>query len=155
MKARKDFFIPGNDPGYMVHYLDTQLKIGLQRAFNSQGFSLTAVQFGILSLLWQKEGLHQSELAKKAGKDRHNMTRLLNLLEKGGYIQRKPDSIDKRRYNIFLTELGRSLQDKLTPITVDFLEKALSGLSLKDLQQLRQFHEHIISNLENLNDNYS
>ena len=113
MKTKKDFFIPGNDPGYMVHYLDTQLKIGLQRAFNAKGFSFTAVQFGILSLLWQKEGLHQSELAKKAGKDRHNMTRLLNLLEKGGYIQRKPDSIDKRRYNIFLTELGKSLQDKL------------------------------------------
>ena len=155
MKTKNDFFIPGNDPGYMVHYLDTQLKIGLQRAFNAKGFSFTAVQFGILSLLWQKEGLHQSELAKKAGKDRHNMTRLLNLLEKGGYIQRKPDSIDKRRYNIFLTELGRSLQDKLTPITVDFLEKALSGLSLKDLQQLRLLHEHIISNLENLNDNFS
>ena len=155
MDSNSVFLTPDKNSGYMVHYLDTQLKIGLQRAFNAKGFSFTAVQFGILSLLWQKEGLHQSELARKAGKDRHNMARLLNLLEKGGYIQRKPDSIDKRRYNIFLTELGRSLQDKLTPITVDFLEKALSGLSLEDLQQLRQLHEHIISNLENLNDNYS
>ena len=106
-------------------------------------------------MLWKEEGLHQSELANKAGKDRHNMTRLLNLLEKGGYIQRKPDSNDKRRYNIFLTKSGRSLQDKLTPIVVDFLRKALDGLSLKDLLQLDRTHKHILSNLENLNNNNS
>ena len=43
MKNKKDFFVPGNDPGYMVHYLDTQLKVGLQRAFHAKGFSFTAV----------------------------------------------------------------------------------------------------------------
>ena len=153
MKNRKDFFIPLNDLGYMSHYLDTQLKIGLQRAFNAKGFKFTAVQFGILSVLWQRDGLHQNEIAKKAGKDRHNMTRLLQLLEKKGHIKRKPDSIDKRRYNIFLTRSGRSLQEKLTPIMVEFLEKALSGLSLKDLQQLYRINKHIMSNLESLNRN--
>ena len=153
MKSKKEFFIPLNDPGYMSHYLDTQLKIGLQRAFNAKGFKFTAVQFGVLSVLWQRDGIHQSELARKAGKDRHNMTRLLQLLEKRGHIERKPDSIDKRRYNIFLTKSGRSLQEKLAPIMAEFLEKALSGLSLNDLQQLHRINKHIISNLESLNSN--
>ncbi|MFC1875817.1 MarR family transcriptional regulator [Thermodesulfobacteriota bacterium] len=40
-------------------------------------------------------------------KDRHNITRILNLLEKNGFISRTPDGEDKRRLNVYLTKEGK------------------------------------------------
>lgn len=147
---QNDFYTPGDDLGYRIHYLDTQMKIGLQRAFKKEGFNFTAVQYGILSLLWAKEGLHQADLASKAGKDRHNMTRVLNVLEKEKCVLRKADPDDKRRFNIFLTSKGKALKDKLNPIVSKFLEQALSGLSKQDVQELFKLHGKILKNLEAL-----
>ena len=52
----------------------------------------------MLFRLYGREGIHQSELSDRTGKDRHNITRILNLLEKKGYIHRIPDEHDRRRY---------------------------------------------------------
>jgi DNA-binding MarR family transcriptional regulator len=123
------------------------MKAALQRAFQSQGFDLTPEQWGVLNRLWANEGIHQSFLAEKTGKDRHNITRILNLLEKKGLTKRVPDPDDRRRFKIYLTEPGRELKRKLPPVVIELLEKCLKGLTQKDLQDLERIHKHILRNL--------
>ena len=139
-----------SSPGFIIHLLDTQMKAALQRAFQSKGFDLTPEQWGLLSRLWETEGIHQSILAEKTGKDRHNITRILNLLEKKGLTRRVPDPDDRRRYNIYLTEAGRALRKKLPPIVIDLLQKCFTGLTQKDLRDLERLHRHILKNLGQL-----
>ena len=150
MNTRFRVFPIDSSPGFIIHLLDTQMKAALQRAFQSKGFDLTPEQWGLLSRLWETEGIHQSILAERTGKDRHNITRILNLLEKKGLTRRVPDPDDRRRYNIYLTEAGRALRKKLPPIVIDLLQKCFTGLTQKDLRDLDRLHRHILKNLGQL-----
>ena len=150
MKINKTKFERENSPGFIVHRLDTLLKLALRRAFQEKGFDFTAEQWGVLFRLYGREGIHQSELSDRTGKDRHNITRILNLMEKKGYIRRVPDEYDRRRYNIFLTEKSREIEERLTSTAFDFLEKAFTGLTRREIMEMQKVHKHIIKNVEAL-----
>jgi DNA-binding MarR family transcriptional regulator len=150
MKFNKETYKRDNSPGYIIHRLDSLLKLSLQRAFQSEGFDFTAEQWGVLLRLYESEGIHQSDLGARAGKDRHNITRILNRLEKNGYVQRVSDRHDMRRINVFLTKKSRDLEDKLTSIVIDLLERVFAGLSKREVREMRRIHDHIIANVESL-----
>jgi DNA-binding MarR family transcriptional regulator len=147
MKIELNVFPLDNSQGYIIHRLDMQMTLGLQHAFQAKGFNITPEQWGVLNRLWEKEGIHQSALAERAAKDRHNITRILNLMEKNGFIFRTPDGEDKRRLNVYLTEEGKALKQKLIPIVMGFLQKCFEGLTQEEVQDLRRIHEHILKNL--------
>ena len=147
MKIELNVFPLDNSQGYIMHRLDVQMSLGLQHAFQAKGFNITPEQWGVLNRLWENEGMHQSALAQRAAKDRHNITRILNLLEKNGFIFRTPDGEDKRRLNVYLTQEGKALKQKLIPIVIGFLQKCFEGLTQEEVQDLRRMHEHILKNL--------
>ncbi len=146
MEKEISVFPLDNSPGYIIHRLDMQMSLGLQHAFKAKGFNITPEQWGVLNRLWENEGIHQSALAERAAKDRHNITRILNLLEKNGFISRTPDGEDKRRLNVYLTKEGKALKQKLVPIAIGYLQKCFKGLSQKEIGDLRRIHEHILKN---------
>jgi len=147
MQIELNVFPLDNSQGYIIHRLDMQMALGLQHAFKAKGFNVTPEQWGVLNRLWENEGIHQSALAQKTAKDRHNITRILNLLEKNGFIRRIPDGEDRRRLNVYLTEEGKALKQKLIPIAIGFLKKCFKGLTQEDIQSLKRVHEHILKNL--------
>jgi len=137
-------------PGFILHLTDTRMKAGLLRAFHRQGFNITPEQWGVLNWLWEEEGIHQNVLAGKTAKDKHTITRMLNLLEKNRLIERRPDPDDRRRTKVYLTEEGRALKSKLTPIVLDLLEECFRGLTQGDLREFRRLHIRIAKNLEGI-----
>jgi len=147
MEIELSVFPLDNSPGFIIHLLDMQMALGLQHAFQAKGFNITPEQWGVLNRLWENEGIHQSALAERAAKDRHNITRILNLLEKNGFIRRTPDGEDKRRLNVYLTHEGKALKQKLVPIVIGYLQKCFEGLTQEQVQDLRRIHEHILKNL--------
>lgn len=146
MQIELSVFPLDNSPGYIIHRLDMQMALGLQHAFQAKGFNITPEQWGVINRLWENEGIHQSALAERASKDRHNITRILNLLEKNGFIHRISDGEDKRRLNVYLTEEGKALKKKLIPIAIDYLKKCFKGLSQEEIGDLKRIHEHILKN---------
>ena len=148
MEIELSVFPLDNSPGYIIHRVDMQMAVGLQRAFQAKGFNITPEQWGVLNSLWENEGIHQSALAERVAKDRHNIARIVNLLEKNGFIRRTPDGKDKRRLNVYLTEEGKALKQKLIPIVVDYLQQCFEGLTQEEVQDLRKIHKQILKNLE-------
>jgi DNA-binding MarR family transcriptional regulator len=147
MEKEISVFPLDNSPGYIIHRLDMQMSLDLQHAFQAKGFNITPEQWGVLNRLWENEGIHQSALAERSAKDRHNITRILNLLEKNGFISRTPDGEDKRRLNVYLTKEGKALKQKLIPIVISYLKKCFEGLAHEEIQDLRRIHEHILKNI--------
>ena len=138
--------------GYTHHLVDMALSAGLARSFAASGRpDLTPEQWAVLSRLWEEEGVSQIELAARTGKDRHNMTRILALLEKNGFIYRRPDKGDSRRKLVHLTPAGRSLRQELIGVVEDFLQIALDGLSQADYDQYERTQRRIWENLEKMN----
>lgn len=129
---------------YRVHMLGTA---ALRKALQAKGHDVTPEQLTVMARLFEQEGMNQSQLGEKVLKDRHNMTRILNLLEKKGLIERRPDGNDKRAYRLYLTENGRSVLRKAAPVVRIHWEKRIEGLSQEDLRGLRRILGHMSENL--------
>lgn len=140
----------GTSPGFIIHHLDLSLRLGLQKSIHAQGLNVTTEQWGILNCLGTQEGIHQSAIAENIGKDRHSVTRMLNLLEKNGLVRRVPTDKDKRRLNVFLTPSGREMQKKLVPIVISFLEEAFRGLTQEETDEFIRVLRHLTGNLASL-----
>ena len=147
MTTRFTVFPIDNSPGFIIHHLDLLLKFGLHKAFQAEGINITAEQWAILATLWEKEGIHQSAIAGKIGKDRHTITRMLNILEKNGFVHRVPTEEDKRRLNVYLADNGRDIKEKLVSIVQSFGEKAFAGLTQNEMTELVRILKKITDNL--------
>jgi MarR family transcriptional regulator, organic hydroperoxide resistance regulator len=147
VKLRLTIFPRIESPGFLIYRVATQIKVGLQRAFRSQGFNVTPEQWTVLSSLWEADVVHQSLLAEKTSKDRHNMTGILNLLEKAGLVRREPDRGDRRSQKVYLADGGRALKPLLVLIATCFLQKAFTEISQKDLNSMKRTLGQILNNL--------
>jgi DNA-binding MarR family transcriptional regulator len=134
-------------PGYVIYRTATRFKASLARAFQAHGFDITPEQWAILNRLWEHEGLHQSVLAESTSKDRHNVTRILHLLEKNGLISRVSDPQDKRCQRVFLTDEGRALKAALIDIVAGHMRKAFDGMSQEEFLEFMRLHEMVALNL--------
>ncbi len=109
--------------------------------------SLTPEQLGILLLLSKSEGLYQMQIAQILSKDRPNMTRMLNILEEKGYVERKKDGANKRILRIFITKDGLKMVEKMLPYRQYLNEIALKDISEKEMDILYETLSKIRNNL--------
>ena len=82
------------------------MKLNAIQIFRSHNFDITPEQFGILWLLYEDGCLYQRHLSQRLFKDRANITRMINILEKRELVCRKEDDHNKRIHKIYLTEEG-------------------------------------------------
>ena len=137
-------------PGKIVSRTYLLMKLGLSRVFSVHDFNITPEHWAILSVLWEKDGLNQTALAEKACKDRPNTTRILDVLERNGFVRREPDPEDRRSQKIYLTKEGNDAKAELTPLVVDFLQKAFSGLTQNEFAEFLRINRHISGNLKDI-----
>ncbi len=152
MALKFSVFPRNQSPGFVIYRASTCLKAGLNRAFQEHGFNVTPEQWAILSSLWELDGMHQSALAERTSKDRHNVARILSLLEKAGLVRREPHRHDKRCQKVFLTDKGKEIKQELVAIAMEFLGRALAGLTQEDLHAMNRIAGQIITNLEGTED---
>ena len=139
----QDIFI-----GYLITKTALKLKNRLNVLLRENGLDLTADQFEVLGILREREGISQSELAYLTSKDKTNITRILDLLEKKDMIERKKDERDRRAYNIYLTDKGRQKKDELKQLLIMGNQKLSEGLSVEDIREFQRIINIINSNLE-------
>ncbi|MEW6533288.1 MAG: MarR family transcriptional regulator [Thermodesulfobacteriota bacterium] len=147
MKPMFTIFPREKSPARVIFRAAILLKLGLARAFEDNGFDVTLEQWGLLTSLRENEGIYQSALAEKTLKDRHNVTRILSLLEKAALVRRELHPTDKRRQRVFLTDKGKTVQAALLPVAIGVLGQAFDGLSQEDLVQMTRILGRIIENL--------
>ncbi|MBB6480421.1 MarR family winged helix-turn-helix transcriptional regulator [Spirochaeta isovalerica] len=66
----------------------------------------------LLSIL-PGEILILDELARRMAVDNANVTRAVKALESSGYLEKRPSEIDRRAWNITLTEEGAAVREKV------------------------------------------
>ncbi len=131
--------------GFIIYRTALKMKSTLQRILKDRGFDITPEQWGILRVLWEEEGLSQKEIGDRLFKDKPNVTRMLDALERKRLIFRQPT--DRRRYSIFLTKEGKKLQAELLPIVLQVQETATNSLTKSDLATLQNLLNIIYGNL--------
>ena len=94
-----DDYLPAKDSlGFIIYRTALALKSALQRFFKENGIEITAEQWAIIRHLWDEEGLSQREIAEKTSKDKPNITRMVDALERKRLVFRQPDPRDRWKY---------------------------------------------------------
>ncbi len=106
-------------------------------------FGLSGAQYNLLNVVARSEGgLSQRELSDFLVVDRSNVTGLLDRMEEAGWVRRTDHPEDRRIYRIVLTDAGRALWEKVTPLYLEVVRQVTAGLSAK---QLGETHEALRS----------
>lgn len=119
----------------------------LSKLMKRQDLPITPEQFSVLSHLWQGDGLQQSELAVCTHRNRANVTRILDILEREGIVERRDDATDRRVFRIFLTEKGHALHRPTAQCAAQSIQDALQGTSPQELEICIQVLQRIQRNL--------
>lgn len=101
----------------------------------------------VLRALWEQEGLTQTELAGQMKITPATMTKMLQRMEKAGFIQRKMDAADQRISRVYLTEAGRTVQEDVEAVFQRIEAETFGNFSKEEQDLLRRFFLRIHENL--------
>ncbi|OHE86107.1 MAG: hypothetical protein A3G75_05200 [Verrucomicrobia bacterium RIFCSPLOWO2_12_FULL_64_8] len=80
-------------------------------------YRISPGRFTVLMLLTRNpdKPINLAELAEAAGVTRATMTGLIDILERDGFVKRRPDAADRRVLLVAFTAKGRSFLGKIVP----------------------------------------
>lgn len=110
-----------------------------------QSLDLTYLQYIVMMVLWEEEGISISSLGNKLHLDSGTLTPLLKRLESKGLVLRKVSPKDERVKSLFLTESGKSLKKQASKIPEQVLCK--TSTSYESLQQLKLQCDELLCSL--------
>lgn len=143
----------------MTYDLDRAIGFWLNRCFNrlravsvrrleAAGFDLTPEHWAVLVRLWEQDGLSQQELGDATFRDRSVITRLVDGLERRGWVRREPDPRDRRVHRLALTDAAHAQRGALTETVRAIVADAFVGVSEADLETTRRVLMQVYANLE-------
>jgi DNA-binding MarR family transcriptional regulator len=116
-----------------------------------QPLGLTIIEWYILRALYERDGQHASELARAVGRAATSFTPNLDKLQEKGFVERKPDSADRRAVRIFLTDKALGMKSKLVSGAKELDQRVRQLFDSEDFEVFQQ----IIHQLQTLDPNYS
>jgi DNA-binding MarR family transcriptional regulator len=130
----------GNESG-LGRLLGYQLRRAQLRAFQkfaqaTGGLGLTPMLYGVLIVLDHRPGVTQTEVAGVLGADPSTMVRMVDQLEKRGWVRREHSALDRRSSLPILTDAGRSLVREVTPLVVESDQRITTQLTPAERETL-------------------
>ena len=130
--------------GYWLQQAYLAISSDLQEQLDK--YDVTVAQWPLLYCLYTDKAKTPAQLADRLHVDRAAVTRLLDRLEKKGFVLRKSASHDRRSLRITLTVRGRKIVPELARASAETNEKFQSGLGKKDIKLLNSLLQHILGN---------
>lgn len=145
----KDFNID-NSLGFIVAKTNYYMKTYFSKLIKDNDLNITTEQWAILNAVYHIPGASQTDLARACLKDKTNVTRILDLLVKKGYVVRNIDLNDRRIYSITLTDLGKSVLKQLINISDNANKAFISDLNRDEYLELIRTLKITSSSIEKL-----
>jgi DNA-binding MarR family transcriptional regulator len=133
--------------GYLSALVSRLLSNTLASRFHEAGIDMTAEQWGAIIILLNGEAMTQGQLAEKLQLEKSSVSRLINGLEKRGWIERTQSLEDSRQKLVAPTPRVADTAEQCASIAREVLEQAHRGMSEEDELRCRSFLSRIIINL--------
>lgn len=124
----------------------------LQKKFNDSDVEITVDQWVLIDHISRTPGISQIVLADVTYKDPPTVTRIIDLLQKKGLVERRMSSEDRRKFNLFLTPQGEQTYNLAAPIVYDLRCQGWNHLSDEDYENFTRMMEQIYNNFSDIND---
>ena len=125
-----------NSLGYAIGRTNWYLKTLLNKLLKEEGFNITNEQWIVLKVIRENPAVSQTEIAELSQKDKTNITRILDLLEKNTYIERRRDDRDRRMNRIYITKHGKKVLTAVNPVTQKINKICTQSLNEKEVNDL-------------------
>ena len=112
-----------------------------------EGIGLYRGQPPVLRALWAQDGLTHTDLARSLEVQPATITKMINRMEKNGFVQRRQDPDDQRVSRVYLTEAGRAVQEDVRQVWRTLEQEAFGGFTMEERVLLRRFFLQIRENL--------
>lgn len=116
--------------------------------FTTNGFEITPEQLTVLAALIDHDGMYQRQIGAITLKDRPNITRILNILEKMNLVTRKPDVNKRKIFKIFITDEGKKVYEKVIPTALELWQNTVKGVPEDELRITLKVLNKFKTNLE-------
>jgi MarR family transcriptional regulator for hemolysin len=117
-------------------FLVTDVTRLLRKVFDRRAarFGLTRAQWRALKRLHHEQGITQNELAEYLEMEPIAVGRVLDRLQKSGFIERRADPQDRRCWRLHLTAKAHAVVDDMEQISAELFKQAQRGISANELQ---------------------
>ena len=122
--------------GFLISDVARLLRTAFDRRV--RGLGLTRSQWLVINRLHRRPGATQSELAEMLEVEKATAGRMVDRMEKKGWVTRRPDAADRRVNRLFLTADADLIQVRLAQIAERTVEDALALLSACEREQFSE-----------------
>jgi len=120
--------------GFLLHDVSRLLRKRFDQRARSLG--LTRAQYHLLAHLARKEGINQAGLAEILEIEPITLTRLVDRMEAGAWLERRADPEDRRARTLFLTDKARAVFRRMRMIASSLHDEALRGFPPEERERL-------------------
>jgi DNA-binding MarR family transcriptional regulator len=101
-------------------------------------YGLTNIQYMVLEVLWNSEGLTASETGKILSIDKATLSGVIDRMVDSQWIIKKQDETDRRIFRLYPSEKSKNLKEALVAERIKANETLLSGFAMDDRILLRR-----------------
>lgn len=120
--------------GYMV--LDVARLMSANFEARTRSIGVTRAQWSLIAALVRAEGCNQAQLAELMQITPISLGRLVDRMERAGWVERRAEPGDRRSYRLFLTEKAHAIRPALRKLSDETQDEALAALGPAERQQL-------------------
>lgn len=137
----------GNQIGFTVKQINNIYEKELNERLKKLG--ITSSQCAVLDYLFHtnKEEVNQRDVEKNLSLKNPTVTGILKRMEEKGFILSVPNTTDKRKKNIYLTEKAYDIQRKMDADRRKLDKRLTIGLSKKEVEALSRGLEKVLYNI--------
>ena len=134
--------------GYMLSDVARLIRTIFDRRVRDIG--LTRAQWLVLTRVYRRPGVSQTELSEMLEIDRASAGRMIDRMERNGWVERRPDRGDRRINRLHLTDEARKVHAAMWAIAESTVDDALSPLSATEREQYTELTAKVKGRLQNL-----
>lgn len=124
--------------GFLLAKASQRWNEQLTAALHAFGYHRVRASYGsVLLPLWEQDGLRMGALAERARLSKQTMTTLVRLAERDGFVERRPDSADRRATRVWLTPAAQALAPVASAVVDDLHGRVAAALGPEAAAALR------------------
>lgn len=131
-----------------LNYAGCKLKQYTAMMLKKSKIDLTPEQFLLIDLLWNQGAMSQQDLADQMKKDKNSVTKLVDAIERKGFVVRQQNPTDRRSNTIVLTEKALNLKTEAKEKGISILDSILSGIDEDELHLFLETLGKLTLNME-------
>ncbi|ACF13630.1 transcriptional regulator, MarR family [Chloroherpeton thalassium ATCC 35110] len=114
--------------------------------------NFTPEQLIILKRLRFENGLTQNEIAHHLLRDSASITRIIDGLEKRNLVVRKKIATDRRANQVFITEAGEDVLNRIFPLAMKLNAQFMEGLDESEIEVFKKVIGKILENASSVSE---